>query len=106
MGRKVPVIWLAGLCAPLLLKPVRDINKQERKRRREEIASTADFSDRFVSSPLGGAVDPGPAGGQHGVRGGALPQVPLSAGGPAQLPEDRAEPGNQERGTELRAMSN
>lgn len=43
-------------------------------------------------------MDIGPASGQHRLCGGALPQVPLPSGGVAQLPEDRAEPGHQERG--------
>lgn len=43
-------------------------------------------------------MDIGPASGQHRLCGGALPQVPLPSGGVAQLPEDGAEPGHQERG--------
>lgn len=50
-------------------------------------SSSSDF-------PPGGAVDSWPASSQHGLRGGALPQVPLPPGGAAQLPEDGAEPGH------------
>lgn len=52
--------------------------------------------------PPGGAVDPRSAGGEHRLCGGALPQVPFSSGGAAQLPEDRTEPGHQERGMDRR----
>lgn len=42
-------------------------------------------------------MDTGSAGGQHRLCGGALPQVPIPSGGAAQLPEDGAKPGHQER---------
>ena len=57
--------------------------------------------DSASDFPLGGAVDSGPAGGQHRLCGGALPQVSLASGGAAQLPQDRAKPGHQERGMHL-----
>lgn len=60
---------------------------------------------RGCGCPPGGAVDAGPAGGQHRVRGGALPQVPLPPGGAAQLPEDGAEPRHQERGMQYAATA-
>ena len=40
--------------------------------------------------PVGGAVDAGSAGGEHGLRGGALQEIPAAAGRAAELPEDRA----------------
>lgn len=52
----------------------------------------------FVHS--GGFVDPGTVGGQHWLCGGALQEVPHSARSAAEFPEDRAEPGHSERGTQ------
>lgn len=43
-------------------------------------------------------MDTGPAGGQYGLCGGTLQEVSLFAGGAAQLPKNRAEPGHQARG--------
>lgn len=50
-------------------------------------------------------MDVGPASGQHGLCGGALPQVPLPTGGAAQLPEDGTEPGHQEGGKKKKRVA-
>ena len=46
------------------------------------------------------AVDSWSAGGEYGLRGGALPQVPQSAGDPAQLPQDGTGANHPPRGEE------
>lgn len=52
------------------------------------------------SFPPGGTLDSGSASCQYWLCGGTIQEVPIVTGGAPQLPEDRAEPGHQERGIE------
>lgn len=48
-------------------------------------------------------MDSGSASSQYWLCGGAIQEVPIITGGAPQLPEDRAEPGHQERGIDASA---
>lgn len=53
------------------------------------------------SVPPGGTLDFGSTSSQYWVCGGAIQEVPISTRGATQLPEDRTEPGDQERGSDF-----